>query len=136
MAVFPTDVLFKIFDARYWQAMALPPLADRLGKLLAFNNTDGSLEVVSPPTATVVYVNSATPQDAIVTSGVLVGDTDLNLVAANDSGAKPTLFAKTDDTGFVWSVVTPDGGRYPMDVSRQCIRLVPLAALNIWVKQG
>ncbi len=136
MAVFPTEVLFKIFDARYWPGAALPPLADRLGKLLAFNNTDGSLEVVSPPTAVVVYANSATPQDAIVTSGVLSGDTDLNLCAANDSSAKPTVFAKIDDTGFIWSIVDPNGGTFKVDVQYQAIRLVPLAALNIWVKQG
>ncbi len=113
----------------------LPDVASRNGKLLTFDYL-GNPQVTEPPTLTLAYTNSTTPQDVVVTSGVLEANTTLNLGAANAGGAKPTVFAKTGADGFSWNIVDPNGGTFVVDVQYQAIRLIPLHDENIWVKQG
>lgn len=84
----------------------------------------------------IVYENSATPQDVIIVSDASAGDSLITLPAANNSNAKPTICCKKDSSINVCSFVDPNGGTFTVDVQYQAIRLVPLHDENIWVKQG
>jgi hypothetical protein len=57
----------------------------------------------------IVYENSATPQDVIIVSDATSGDSLITLVAANDAGAKPTVCCKKDSSGNVCNFRAPIG---------------------------
>lgn len=89
------------------------------------------------------YLNAyaTTPQDALVLSGDLIADTDTPLPDANNPSARPTLFVNTSTDAYNWYLVdnnapNPQGSKFIVDIKYQVIRLIPIASLNLWVKQG
>ena len=57
----------------------------------------------------IVYTNSATPQDVIIVSDATAGDSLITLVAADDADAKPTICCKKDASGNICNFRTPIG---------------------------
>lgn len=118
----------------YPTACTLPLAADRAGKLMAFDAL-GVVTAVPNTPATIVYNNSATPQDVFVRVDCTSANVTETLVAANDGSAKPTVFYKVDSTANVINVTDPTNGFvFVVDVQWQAIRVCPDSTANIWFK--
>ena len=76
--------------------------------------------------------------DNVITIGLVALTVDITttLVAANSTNAKPTLCVKLDATAHTAFFADPNGITWSLTVQNECVRLIPIPALNIWVKQG
>ena len=81
-------------------------------------------------------MNSTTPQDGLIPVDAHSGDQNTTLLDANNPGARPVICTKVDASANICNFIDPNGGTFPVDIQYQAIRLIPLPAQNIWVKQG